>query len=353
MLALCLALTALFAPELLRAQGCLGLAAVPGEGPGGVALTTGSLQLDAVLTREHTWAITKFRVAAALWILDDSGAPNAFASPSVSRQSYRDGSVMIGVEMMSREFRKSDGVGTSIPAVLAHEFAHILQFKNGVTRPGVRTELQADYLAGWYMGDRQRDFPASVSYMTNTFFELGDDYEFNDPSHHGTPKQRAKAFRAGFDQPRVRLAEAFRRSARFVDDLLTASSRSSALAKGMGSTSGFTDSLRQVVDLLDGNPNQLKGKRHPPSDDPTEREMDQMMGRRAWDAKIQLPGAVACTIESLTNPNSHSYGCGFGRTEYASEAEARFDEGGYALHSRLPHILWLADPPTAHVLYHL
>ena len=27
--------------------------------------------------------------------------------------------------------------------------------------------------------------------------------------------------------------------------------------------------------------------------------------------------------------------------------------GGYALHSRLPHILWLADPPTAHVLYHL
>ena len=28
-------------------------------------------------------------------------------------------------------------------------------------------------------------------------------------------------------------------------------------------------------------------------------------------------------------------------------------EGGYALHSRLPHILWLADPPTAHVLYHL
>ena len=27
--------------------------------------------------------------------------------------------------------------------------------------------------------------------------------------------------------------------------------------------------------------------------------------------------------------------------------------GGYALHSQLPHILWLADPPTAHVLYHL
>ena len=28
-------------------------------------------------------------------------------------------------------------------------------------------------------------------------------------------------------------------------------------------------------------------------------------------------------------------------------------KGWYALHSRLPHILWLADPPTAHVLYHL
>ena len=28
-------------------------------------------------------------------------------------------------------------------------------------------------------------------------------------------------------------------------------------------------------------------------------------------------------------------------------------KGWYALNSRLPHILWLADPPTAHVLYHL
>ena len=28
-------------------------------------------------------------------------------------------------------------------------------------------------------------------------------------------------------------------------------------------------------------------------------------------------------------------------------------ESGYALHSRLPHILWSADPPAAYVLDHL
>ena len=30
-----------------------------------------------------------------------------------------------------------------------------------------------------------------------------------------------------------------------------------------------------------------------------------------------------------------------------------FAESGYALHSRLPHILWSADPPAAYVLDHL
>ena len=29
------------------------------------------------------------------------------------------------------------------------------------------------------------------------------------------------------------------------------------------------------------------------------------------------------------------------------------DQSGYALHSRLPHILWSADPPAAYVLDHL
>ena len=30
-----------------------------------------------------------------------------------------------------------------------------------------------------------------------------------------------------------------------------------------------------------------------------------------------------------------------------------FVVSGYALHSRLPHILWSADPPAAYVLDHL
>ena len=30
-----------------------------------------------------------------------------------------------------------------------------------------------------------------------------------------------------------------------------------------------------------------------------------------------------------------------------------FSASGYALHSRLPHILWSADPPAAYVLDHL
>ena len=39
---------------------------------------------------------------------------------------------------------------------------------------------------------------------------------------------------------------------------------------------------------------------------------------------------------------------------YTSLSGFLLSEGsGYALHSRLPHILWSADPPAAYVLDHL
>lgn len=201
------------------AQGCLGASASGGSQQGGLTLTTGNLALDNLLAREHVWAMQKFGVRASMFILNDGANPNAFANPQSLRPEYPQGTVLFGRSMMAQEFASSYGNGTSIPAILSHEFGHIYQFSRGSMTPGPATELQADYLAGWYMGDRQTSIPADLGYMTNSFFKIGD-YQFNSELHHGTPRQRAAAFREGFRNKGLSLNGAWTASGKFVGQLL-------------------------------------------------------------------------------------------------------------------------------------
>ncbi len=84
--------------------------------------------------------------------------------------------------------------------ILAHEYAHAAQTVGGF-RPNTITkiELQADCLAGFYMGampnvtfDRQ-----DIEEIATLAYQVGD-YEFNNRQHHGTPKERARAVILGF-----------------------------------------------------------------------------------------------------------------------------------------------------------
>lgn len=84
--------------------------------------------------------------------------------------------------------------------ILAHEYAHAAQ-TIGKFRPStiVKIELQADCLAGYYMGvmpdvtfDRN-----DIEQIAAIAHQVGD-YEFNNRQHHGTPQQRARAVLLGF-----------------------------------------------------------------------------------------------------------------------------------------------------------
>jgi uncharacterized protein len=84
--------------------------------------------------------------------------------------------------------------------ILAHEYAHAAQTVGGF-RPNTITkiELQADCLAGFYMGampnvtfDRQ-----DIEEIATLAYQVGD-YEFNNRQHHGTPQERARAVILGF-----------------------------------------------------------------------------------------------------------------------------------------------------------
>ncbi|MEM7580391.1 MAG: neutral zinc metallopeptidase [Mastigocoleus sp.] len=79
--------------------------------------------------------------------------------------------------------------------IIAHEYAHAMQTAYGFTpRSGVITELQADCLAGVYLGlipnieFDNRD----IKEIATLAYRIGD-YAWGSKHHHGTPKQRVVA----------------------------------------------------------------------------------------------------------------------------------------------------------------
>lgn len=80
--------------------------------------------------------------------------------------------------------------------VLAHEFAHVLQYVRGNNLPTKLKELHADFLAGYYLG-RKRLMSGAVERFARALFEMGD-FEFWNPNHHGTPQERVQAMSAGY-----------------------------------------------------------------------------------------------------------------------------------------------------------
>jgi hypothetical protein len=92
--------------------------------------------------------------------------------------------------------------------VMAHEFAHQVQFELGTYDSGPtdaaeatrRTELMADAMAVYY-GVSKKGLALNSKRVVNallTFYNVGD-CSFDDPIHHGTPLQRQRAAAWGAD----------------------------------------------------------------------------------------------------------------------------------------------------------
>lgn len=97
--------------------------------------------------------------------------------------------------------------------VLAHEYAHNVQYEQGLLGAGlpvVNTELHADCWAGVYARAKQdagqldaTDIPEAIA----TLSRVGD-YDTTAPQFHGTPEQRVAAFRHGLDAGRPAACDA-------------------------------------------------------------------------------------------------------------------------------------------------
>ncbi len=177
-------------------------------------------------------------------IINDFNKPNAFATSRSIIRRHHDSlveiytpentldhangyAVFFGSNMLWKLAYPTEGDDlrtAEIGAVLAHEFAHILQFQaiNNADPADYfeieklrkaltpNKELMADMVAGWAMYKYGRkysyntpstDMRNDLIRVLNRMYSLGD-FEFNSSTHHGTPSQRLEAFKKGYDLSR-------------------------------------------------------------------------------------------------------------------------------------------------------
>ena len=156
--------------------------------------STGLPQLDHRFNVEASMLCMLFKVNPNLFIFDDLGSPNAFASPEGPT-----GTVCFGIGFIVNELWSMNKGEHALAGIMAHEFAHILQLKERCPLPlrGKHRELHADFLAGYYLSRKGYFTQINILAFAYSLFEKGD-YYFWSPVHHGTPHERVGAMVEGF-----------------------------------------------------------------------------------------------------------------------------------------------------------
>jgi hypothetical protein len=176
--------------------------------------TTGDQTVDRNLDQAMKLVADLFGVTPAFGFYDpkkiydeddaDSWIMNAWATQEDTDLPGTKGTVAFGFDLFKRELYQYDSSGSTIMAIIAHEFAHVLQGDRGYLsglRLGypMKSEINADFLAGYFLGTRKREYPnLSFQKAGELFIRLGRGSENNPRRTHGNSKERLDAAEAGF-----------------------------------------------------------------------------------------------------------------------------------------------------------
>ncbi|MHB1058832.1 MAG: M48 family metalloprotease [Rhodanobacter sp.] len=159
---------------------------------------SGDPTLDKALAHALSKIARTFGVLPAFAYYDDGNSPNAKATPE-KLMDRADGTVLFGRNFLRQLVSGSNRPDAAIVAVCAHEFGHITSYKNSMIRSlapvpdrPFHAEQFADFMAGYYAGQRRLEdpaFPSAVIATTQRHFGGGD---------HGNGKQRGEAVQQGF-----------------------------------------------------------------------------------------------------------------------------------------------------------
>lgn len=179
---------------------------------GQLSKTTNNPIIDQKLT--YTWQDLNyvFGVYVDAYVYDDSESPNAFATTPINPGF--DGMIAFGINLLTQQLSNWSQGEYAVAGVMAHEWAHVAQLKNGCNLATMQKELHADFLAGYFFGKRQ--FLADgLNNFATTLYNMGD-RNFWDPNHHGTPEQRVQAMKAGYQAARMGMGYAYQNGIRYV-----------------------------------------------------------------------------------------------------------------------------------------
>src|SRR5262249_43081066 len=209
-----------------------------------IRYSSGNDPVDRFCRHWHSALLNEFALRPGFGFFDDGDQPNALATPAVLIPEGVDGTVLLGIALLNHELgsplalpesgelvttpsTRPSVVGyAKLAIILAHEFGHILQYKNGMMPDGPwQMEPFADFLAGWALGRRwsqlSKMLPGDHGAFTyavlavlaeenavQTIFAKGDTL-FYDRDHHGEPEFRAAMVRAGYDAIGLDVKRAF------------------------------------------------------------------------------------------------------------------------------------------------
>ena len=312
---------AVFMPPQIKSQACAVSGAFMSGGDHQLTKQSGSLALDQNIDIELSELWRAFHVSPSFFLYDDADGANAYATRDVITPGSM-GTVAFGVSMIRSEYAKS-GIrpNYTIAIILAHEFAHIVQFQSNIQLNGYQRELQADYMAGWYAGNRERNTgtsPAVFKDVAKAFFDLGD-YDFTSDSHHGTPAQRVNMVTSGYRDRDLPMQAVLIKSAKYVGSFQSGNDTGSQTSENRTGEARrrretpsddaiSNEALAQVVKLVKQNAlGRIKGAA-------TDSDNDR------WETSVQAVSGLACVIDK--DDSGYAYDCAgsFSSEEDASKA---------------------------------
>ncbi|HAY08133.1 MAG TPA: hypothetical protein PKV67_02050 [Hyphomonas sp.] len=167
------------------------------------ASTTGDPDFDRQFGRAIIRLAGFFGERPAFGIVNDEHHDNAWAMPQTP-PGAEFGTVGFGSTMLAK-LRDFDPSGMAIMAIVAHEFAHVAQYRRGAIaelnrgQQNVRrSELHADYLTGCYLGWIKRNQPLVSVRLAGQFMEAIGDTNVASENHHGTHAERIASVETGF-----------------------------------------------------------------------------------------------------------------------------------------------------------
>lgn len=153
----------------------------------GILYSTGNPTVDRQSMEEYNLLnmFYSLQTQPAMYLFDECpGVKNALSMPS-------------GYILMGYNFLVDTAVryNTLLPyaGVMAHEWGHQIQFQKGYMpmnqSTARRTELEADAWAGYYLYAMKGWSGQNLDTFLQMLFDIGD-FQYNNPSHHGTPNER-------------------------------------------------------------------------------------------------------------------------------------------------------------------